>query len=290
MLFAACYYCGMRNDTTAADHACAQSLLDKGEELLWLSKPKATWMVGGSRMCFMLGCCLVLVGCVTEIAGHLCMPELFCGFNFVVVAPVALCLLPGLVLGVLIPLVKYRQMGRWLYVITDRRAMVITHCDIKEWALAPHMVRDYRPEAPGSIVFGYEESWLMINKPWMAEEGFLRCSEAGEALELLERLLAGQARPMMAAAGDTARMKQLTDDAAAMRLAASPWTPAGWLLMLLVAVGGICSAPWWWACLGFPLNVFALLMACLLLSAGVATLCTYCRGKRLLARRNEPPE
>ena len=262
---------------TAEDRKRAQGMLGAGEELLWCGKPEPSGLTGKALLYFFPGCACLLLCCVgVGILRH----ELF--EYPVVLIGLGYFLLMGLVLCVLPPLVRRRCMRRWLYVLTDRRAMALLHDGVREWALAPHMVKEYRP---GSIVFGYEKNALLSNKPWLLEEGFLRCREAGVALELLERLLSGRARPEMVSPEALAHAVRVNDEARALRLAAS----RGVLVMLgvrmLLALGGLCSAPWWLGRLDFPLNAVALILAHVLLLITLAELRTYRRGRKLLARR-----
>lgn len=274
----------MSEFVTGADRERAHAHLTPGEELLWVGKPVPTGFQGltgllfiqcvAMALFFIIMLCLLAPGMVLNPVGML-----LC----------ALFLLPELALGIALPLVKRRQMRRWLYVLTPRRALMLRHDGMREWPLAPGMVREYRPGALGSIVLGYKKSIFHSNKPWLREEGFLRlrCREAGEAMALLERLLHGQARPQMASPEALAHMQQRVNDATAEKLAAAPGLMAAQLLLTTgIALGSIFSALWWWAALAAPVGIFLLLFGgiCLLFSA--ALLHTYRRGRLLLRERH----
>ena len=267
----------MENFVTAEDRERAQGLLGEGEELLWCGKPDPN-MLTRYELLYLFKMCVGVVVCGGMV--YMFAEE-------AIYAPAALIgvgwfLLMGIVLCVLPPLVRCRYLRRWLYVITNRRAVALRHDGVREWALTPYMVKEYRP---GSIVFGYEKNALLSNKPWLLEEGFLRCREAGEALELLERLLDGQARPEMVAPDALAHAVRVNDEARAMRLASSRGALVMLGVRLLLALGGLCSAPWWLGQLEFPLNAVTLILAHVLLLITLAELRTYRRGRKLLARR-----
>ena len=168
----------MENFVTAEDRERAQGMMGAGEELLWCGKPDPN-MLTRYELLYLFKVCVGVVACGGIV--YMFAEE-------AISAPAALIgvgwfLLMGLVLCVLPPLARRRYLRRWLYVITNRRAVALRHDGVREWALTPYMVKEYRPGS--SIVFGYEKSVFFSNKPWLLEEGFLRCREAGEALELL---------------------------------------------------------------------------------------------------------
>ena len=262
---------------TGADRERAQALLREGEALLWVGKPMPTGLNGVSRPYIFAAAAFVVFSCV-----------LFCIFGQelppVGLVMLGIFLLPELVLCIALPLVKYRQMCRWLYVLTDRRAIALRHDDTQEWPLAPGMVRNYKPGARGSIVFSYRKSIFHSNRPWLLEEGFLRCREADAVMEQLGRLLSGHARPPMASPDAQKRMAQIFNESQAKRLAASPVLSVWFTLLLLLGLGGLGAAPWWWSHLDFPLNAFMLFMALCLTLITSANLRTYFQGKKLLEK------
>lgn len=265
---------------TGDDRERAQALLADGEELLWVGKPVPTGFQGRTRLYFIQCCALALFFTLTL---SIIEPGLL-------LTPVgmllgALLLLPELALGMALPLVKYRQMCRRLYVITSRRALMLRHDGVQEWPLAPGMVKDYKTGTFGSIVLGYEKTLFYRNTPWLTEEGFLRLRsrEAGEALELLESLLEGRARPQMVSPKALALMQQTVNDAAARKLASAPGIMAAHLLLsLLFALGSSFTALWWWADLAAPVVIFLFIFACISLLFLAVQLHTYRRGRQLL--------
>lgn len=261
---------------TAADRERAQALLREGEALLWVGKPVPTGLSGVSRLYVIAAAAFVAFSCV-----------LFCLFGREL-PPVGLVmlgvfLLPELVLCIALPPVKYRQMSRWLYVLTDRRAIALRHDGVQAWPLAPGMVRDYKPGARGSIIFSYRKSVFHRNRPWLLEEGFLRCREAEAAMAILEQQLAGGARPPMASPEACAHMERVYRDTQAKQLAASPGLLAAQLLFTaLLTTGGIFSLLWWWADLPIPLIIFITLIVLVAILIQAAQLRAYLYGKKLL--------
>lgn len=275
----------MPHFVTAADRERLQALLEEGEELLWVGKPEPTGLMGWSRLCFWGGGSYVLLmslmGCYFIFSHTPQAAALLCGILLLFL------LLPGLALCLVPPLLTRQQTRRWLYALTQRRALVLRHDTLRDWPLTPHMVQDYTPGACGSIVFSYKPSWLFKNKPRVLEEGFLHCREAGEALEQLERLLAGRARPLMAPPAARAHMQQVFRDAQAMRLAAARGQYVLTLLLLLIAAGCLGMSLWWRGQPEYLIRGMALILA---LSAGLisaARLRTAARGRQLLARQRQ---
>ena len=267
----------MQSFVTGPDRERAQSLLEEGEELLWVGKPEAMGMGGLMRFCgvyplvlFIALSCVILSPIVRDGTSA-------CRVGIFLLPQVALCITP--------PQVRSRQMRRWLYVLTNRRAMMLLHNGMKAWPLAPGMVKSYTPGAKGSIVFAYRV--FLSNRRWQQEEGFLYCREAKDAMQLLEKLLHGQALPPMGSPDDCAHMARVYRDARAKQLAASPGQAAGLVLALFLGLGGLFSAPCWWSCLALPVNLFALLFILCLCLIAAANLRTYKYGKKLLARSKQ---
>ena len=176
------------NDTfvTGMERDRMQSMLAEGEKLLWCAKPQERLLTFGAAHMFLFGGVFTVVPLVLLFYG---LPGMEVG---------AVVVLSGFALGGLFfmigaPLLDYRSRCRWLYGLTDRRAILLHGKKKYEYPLAPYMALSVDvPEGKrGSIVFERREKGSGEGRH-AVEYGFLRTPEAAEALRLLREMLDGK--------------------------------------------------------------------------------------------------
>lgn len=178
------------NFITGEERGKLQALLAEDEELLWCGKPSVRFFSFGSIFMMLLGAAFFIapVWMAYIICTHAQWQTsvIFCLF-------LSLFALNGLYLMFGLPVREYRARCRWLYALTNRRAIIVQNGETHEFPLAPYMVERLRaPQGKlGSIVFR-SETVSRGRSHRVVELGFLDTPEAPIVLELLSRLLDGK--------------------------------------------------------------------------------------------------
>lgn len=176
------------NDTfvTGMERDRMQSMLAEGEKLLWCAKPQERLLTFGAAVMFLVGGVFAVVPLALLFYG---LP----GMEVEAVVFLSVFALGGLFFMIGVPLLDYRSRCRWLYGLTDRRAILLHGKKIYEYPLAPYMALSVDvPEGKrGSIVFERREKGSGEGSHEV-EYGFLRTPEAAEALRLMREMLDGK--------------------------------------------------------------------------------------------------
>ena len=225
----------MTNFVTGADRDRIQEFLNSGETLLWCAKPEPPLMPQNTFIFFLLGIIFssmsVLMALQLQRQDQLQTPTiLFMSVFFVA----------GLLLAFYIPYATRSKLLRTLYIISDRRAIILPpKGDVRSYPLAPYMVLSARtPEGKlGRIIFE-REVHRGKNSTYTVDIGFLYCPEAAEALRLLEKQLDGKALES-SKTPEVRRQESEREDIAAARY--YPYLLVGQILLLAATVG---SATW----------------------------------------------
>lgn len=166
---------------TGTDRDRIQAHLAPDEELLWVGKPELTlWC---SQILFYFFICAIAT-CVACVAVHQNVANLQARINMQGVILIGMAAYLGLAI------LELRLHSRWLYALTNKRALVQTHRELRTYEIKPYMVLSSRvPEhGAGKLVFevegedGSRQEW-----------GFMRCRGLAEPLQLLEDMLDGHA-------------------------------------------------------------------------------------------------
>ena len=167
---------------TGADRERIQAHLAPGEELLWVGKPEVGLLSPPNIFCLFF--CGILI-CVSLMAMQCetddVIPRLIGSPGFIIFTAVIL-------MGII--LLSARCRHRWVYALTNKRALVLTHKNLRTYEIKPYMVLNSRvPEhGLGKLVFEIEK-----DDESRQEWGFLYCRGLSEPLQLLEDMLGGLA-------------------------------------------------------------------------------------------------
>ena len=260
-----------------------QALLAPGEPLLWCSKAIPTGRSEKAMVRSIQSCVAILfMGVVycTNVELHE-LPH-----SAKLLLSLFLLFLP--ILTVAGYMQQYLRMRHYLYAITPSRAIMLRGKELHQWPLTTGMIKEYKAGAAGSIIFSYtNERRKQWRKQWQEPLGFLHCSEAEEALAILQRLLGGQACPYQHSEEESARRIKKENDAQDMRIASSPGALLVMPLVLLLSLGGIGCSPWWWSLVPGGADILLLLMALSFAAFSAFYLRSYFRGKKLLAQKRQ---
>ena len=167
---------------TGADRERIQTHLAPGEKLLWVGKPEVGLLSPPNIFCLFF--CGILI-CVSLMAMQCetddVIPRLIGSPGFIIFTAVIL-------MGII--LLSARCRHRWVYALTNKRALVLTHKKLRAYEIKPYMVLSSRvPEhGLGKLVFEIEK-----DDESRQEWGFLHCRGLSEPLQLLEEMLDGLA-------------------------------------------------------------------------------------------------
>lgn len=275
----------MNEFITGTDRERAQALLAPDEELLWVGKPAVSLLSPPNIFCLYSGGIVIFVSLIAmQCETDDMIPMLIGSPAFVILTVVIL-------MGII--LLSARNSRRWVYALTNKRALVITHKGLRAYDIKPYMVLHSRvpKQGLGKLVFEIEK-----DDESREEWGFLRCRGLSEPLQLLEDMLGGHA--LESSKSPELKQQELHDSL--MAYAKKPRILAQGIILALISLGLLIGSGSYmlqsWLNRESPHEPGCSLMdtPIILLMAGLVcgaisflTLKYYIRGKRLLHRR--PP-
>lgn len=257
---------------TGADRERIQSQLTPGEKLLWCGKPEVGLLSPPNVFCLFFGGIVIGVSLVAmQCKSDGVIPTLIGTPGFIILNVVIL-------MGIILLCARNRR--RWVYALTDKRALVLTHKDLRAYEIKPYMVlRSRVPErGVGKLVFEIEK-----DDESLQEWGFLRCRGLAEPLRLLEEMLGGLALE----SAKSPELRRAEKEAALINLSQEVHLMPkiiGILITSLLFTGGSIfyytqQGTWEGAKIFLMVGLFCGV-------ASIITLSTCLRGRKLLRERN----
>ena len=205
---------------TGADRERIQAQLTPDEELLWSGKYEPSLLEFNCLLFMIFG--LVFAG-FSAIA----LLESNEGQGAARIIP-PIFITVGLGIALLGPWLHIRHRSRWVYALTNKRAILLLHNQTRNYDIEPYMVLSSRASEHGlgKLVFERETRGSGKNRSTV-EWGFLRCRGLAEPLRLLEDMLGGLALE----SSKSAAVRKQEREAELMKMAQFPY-----LLPILIIV------------------------------------------------------
>ena len=257
---------------TGADRERVQAQLSPGETLLWCGKPDVGLLNPPNVFCLFIGSIVIGVSLVAmRCESDGVIPTLIGTPGFIILNMV-------IMMGIILLCARNRR--RWVYALTDKRALVLTHKGLRAYEIKPYMVLSSRvPErGVGKLVFEIEK-----DDESREEWGFLRCRGLAEPLQLLEDRLGGLALE----SAKSPELRRAEKEEALIKLAQEAHLIPkliGFLIASLLFTGGSIfyytqQGTWEGAKIFLMVGLFCGVVS-------IISLGTCLRGRRLLRERN----
>lgn len=125
------------NFVSGEERGRVREMITEGEELLWCGKRRVRFLSGSSLFFIPFG---MVYSSVPAIGlGMMFYSKQECSLLLIIIAWIFLMI--GLALVIIPPIVRYRSLRRWIYALTNKRAIIIQNDGVFEYPLEPQMAQ-----------------------------------------------------------------------------------------------------------------------------------------------------